>query len=123
MGEKKIKSFKEFWPYYVGEHRSPLCRALHYAGTSTALALAGMGLMTFNPFMIAVAPVFGYGPAWIAHFFIEKNRPATFDYPLWSFLADFKMLGLALRGKMGDEVARFYGSTHPAPDAPLIVPA
>lgn len=123
MSEKKIKSFKEFWPYYVGEHRRPLCRALHYAGTGTAVCLFGLGALTLNPLLMFVAPVFGYGPAWVGHFFIEKNRPATFDYPLWSFLADFKMFGLALRGKMGEEVARFYGSEAPSPDAPLIVPA
>jgi len=74
-------------------------------------------------FLLAT-PVVGYGPAWIGHFFIEGNRPATFGHPLWSLRADFKMLSLALRGRMADEVTRIYGSPHPAPDAPRVdIPA
>jgi hypothetical protein len=68
-----------------------------------------------------VALILGYGPAWVAHFFIENNQPATFKYPHWSLQADYKMLWLAMRGKMGDEMVRLYGSAAPAPDAPLRV--
>jgi hypothetical protein len=118
----RIQSFEEFWPFYVGEHRHPLNRALHYAGTSAALCTAAAGVCTLNPLLIAAAPVVGYGPAWIGHFLVEGNRPASFTYPLWSFRADMKMLGLAVRGKMSAEVTRLYGSCFPAPDAPLLSP-
>lgn len=116
----RIESFEEFWPFYLGEHRHPVCRALHYVGTSMALGTAVTGVATLNPFLVAAAPVVGYGPAWFAHFFIEGNKPASFTYPLWSFRADFKMLSYALRGRMGAEMERFYGSTFPAKDAPLL---
>lgn len=119
MSESRIQSFAEFWPYYIGEHRSPICRGLHYFGTGMALLTVTTAAVTGTPWLFAVAFVLGYGPAWVGHFFIEHNRPATFKYPLWSLVSDFKMLGLALRGKMGDEVVRLYGSRAPAPDAPL----
>ena len=117
---ERFKSFEEFWPYYVGEHRKPLCRALHYMGTGMALSLAASAVVTLNPIPLALAPVAGYGPAWFSHFFIEHNRPATFTYPSWSLRADFKMLGLALRGRMAAEVTRLYGSPNPASDAPCL---
>ncbi|MCA9707845.1 MAG: DUF962 domain-containing protein [Myxococcales bacterium] len=119
MAESRIQSYAEFWPYYVGEHRSPVCRGLHYFGTSVALCTLATAIITGTAWMGALALVLGYGPAWVGHFFVEHNRPATFKYPLWSLLSDFKMLGLALRGAMGDEVVRLYGSRAPAPDAPL----
>lgn len=117
---RKLGSFEEFWPYYVGEHRSPLNRALHYAGTSMALGTVGAAVTTLNPAWLILTPIVGYGPAWIGHFLIEGNRPATFDHPLWSLRADFKMLGMAVRGKMADEVTRLYGSSSPSWDAPLL---
>ncbi len=120
MADERIQSFAEFWPYYIGEHRSPVCRGLHYFGTGMALFTAATAAVTGTGWLVAVAFVLGYGPAWVAHFFIEHNRPATFKYPLWSLLSDFKMLGLALRGKMGDEVVRLYGSKAPSADAPLL---
>lgn len=122
MSDARIQSFAEFWPYYVGEHRSPLCRGLHYFGTSVALTTAGVAAVTGTPWLVLAALVLGYGPAWVGHFFIEHNRPATFKYPRWSLLSDFKMLGLAVRGKMGDEVVRLYGSRAPASEAPLLAP-
>jgi hypothetical protein len=119
---QRIQSFAEFWPYYVGEHRNPVCRALHYGGTSFALLTLAFGIATGRLWLVPIALVIGYGPAWVGHFFIENNRPATFKYPLWSLLSDFKMLSLALRGKMSDEVTRLYGSAAPPPDAPLRAP-
>lgn len=106
MAEERIQSFAEFWPYYVGEHRSPVCRGLHYFGTSLALLTATTAAVTGTGWLVAVALVLGYGPAWVGHFLIEHNRPATFKYPAWSLLSDFKMLGLAVRGRMGAEVVR-----------------
>lgn len=104
---ERFQTFDEFWPYYLGEHADPLCRALHYTGTGMVIGATAVGLLTANPFILAAVPVLGYGPAWIGHFFIEKNRPATFTYPLWSLLADFKMFYLAVTGRIGDELAKF----------------
>lgn len=104
MAEKLYKSFAEFWPYYLAEHSHPLNRALHFAGTTMALGALAIGAVTFNPWMVLVALVAGYGPAWIGHFFVEKNRPATFTYPKWSFIGDFKMYGLTLAGRIGREL-------------------
>jgi hypothetical protein len=102
--EKKYKSFSEFWPYYLSEHRDPVNRALHFAGTTAALATAALAAATLNPFLVPAALVCGYGPAWIGHFLVEKNRPATFTYPVWSFIGDFKMYGLILTGRMQNEL-------------------
>lgn len=107
----RLGTFEAFWPYYVGEHRKRATRALHYVGTSMAIVSAVASIVTRRPSWLIAAPLFGYGPAWIAHFFIEKNRPATFTYPRWSLLADFRMLGFALRGKMASEVAKLDRTT------------
>ena len=98
---QRIQSFEEFWPYYLGEHRNPVNRALHFAGTSTALALLAAGAATMNPLAIPAALVAGYGPAWFGHFFIEKNKPASWTYPLWSFRGDFKMYWMMLSRQLG----------------------
>lgn len=119
MAHERIGTFAEFWPYYVGEHRLPACRALHYVGSSLAILSTAAAIYTRNGWLVLLALVMGYGPAWVAHFFIEHNRPATFKYPLWSLASDFKMFGLALRGKMAAEVTRLYGSPAPSRDAPL----
>jgi hypothetical protein len=77
-----------------------LCRALHFFGTLTGVIIAVYAVLTMHPLWLLAAPVAGYGASWIGHFFVEKNRPATFTYPLWSFRGDFKMLGLMLRGRL-----------------------
>ena len=117
----RIQSFEEFWAFYVGEHRSPLNRFLHYVGTSAGLALIAIAVATQVWWLLALAPIFGYGHAWVGHFWVEKNKPASFAYPGWSFMGDLKMLAFALMGRMGDEVVRLYGSRHPTPDAPCRV--
>ena len=121
--ETRIQSFEEFWPYYLGEHKSPVCRGLHYVGTSMAIGTVAAAAITLNPAWLLATPIVGYGPPWIGHFFVEKNRPATFKYPAWSLRADFKMLGLAIQGKMADEVTRLYGSPNPPAEAPLLAHA
>ena len=113
------RSFSEFWPYYLGEHRNPINRALHYVGTFCALALLGYIITNRYWGLMLVGLVVGYGPAWVGHFFVENNKPASFKYPLWSFMADIKMLALKLGGQMDGEMTRLYGSGHPPPDAPL----
>jgi hypothetical protein len=100
----RITSFAAFWPYYLTEHARPATRALHYAGTSMLFVLLAAGLMTGDWRWFAAMPVAGYGFAWVAHFTVEKNRPATFTYPLWSLAADFKMWGLWLTGRLGPEL-------------------
>lgn len=106
MSEHRYASFEEFWPFYVAEHSKSLNRTLHFIGTSLAVSTAALGLVTGQKKLLMLAPVLGYGPAWVGHFFIEKNRPATFQYPLWSLLADFKMWSLIARGEMQAEVDR-----------------
>lgn len=120
MSAPQIESFADFWPYYVGAHRKPLNRAFHYVGTSCAIGCVAAGIVTLNPLWFLAAPVVGYGPAWIGHYVIEGNRPATFGHARYSLLGDFKMLSLALRGRMDDELTRLFGSAHPGPDAQLL---
>jgi hypothetical protein len=115
-----VKTFDEFWPFYVGEHRLPLNRMLHCVGTLTAVLMVLSAAVTVNPWLLLGAPLAGYGAAWIGHFGLEKNRPATFSHPLWSLRGDFKMCALMLSGAMDREVVRLYGSVHPAPDAPRV---
>ncbi len=107
--EKRYTSFQEFWPYYLGEHKLIACRALHYVGTVLSAVLL---IVLINQQMWAWLPmvlVAGYGPAWIGHFVIEKNRPATFTYPWWSLLGDYKMFYMALRGQIRPELSRLFG--------------
>ncbi len=106
MSTRQYQSFVEFWPYYVGEHSDPKCRALHFMGTSLAFFSLLTAVVLAQWWLLLAVPIVGYGPAWIGHFFIEKNKPATFEYPFWSLIADFKMLCLMLGGKMGAEVER-----------------
>jgi len=117
----RITSFEEFWPFYIGEHRLPLCRALHYFGTTMGTFTMLVALTKMTPMLVPLALVLGYGPAWIGHFFLENNKPASFKYPLWSLRADYKMLWYAARGRMAAEVTRLYGSPAPRRDAPLLV--
>lgn len=113
----KYRSFEEFWPYYLSEHRNPICRGLHYVGTATGLTVAGLGTLTLNPFAIPTGLACGYGAAWIGHFVIEKNRPATFTYPKWSLRGDMRMLKLKVTGKLHDDPAyvRVITKGEPAP--------
>lgn len=100
MSTSRIETFAEFWPYYLGEHRNPTCRTLHYVGTTLALAALVTALTTLNPAWLLAAAVSGYAFAWIGHFFVERNRPATFTYPLWSLRADFTLYGLLVTGQL-----------------------
>jgi hypothetical protein len=102
----EIKSFEEFWPFYVAEHSQPRTRALHFAGTAAGLATAAALMAGGKWKWLPLALIPGYAAAWAGHFLVEKNRPATFKYPLWSFLADQKMFALMLAGRMDEEVER-----------------
>lgn len=119
---KRFETFEEFWPYYVREHSKKLTRQFHFVGTSLALGCLAGGLLTRHKWLLAVAPVAGYGPAWISHFFIEKNRPATFTYPRWSLMADFVMWGKTIAGTMDDEVAAATEAERATPETSEIRP-
>ena|ERR1043166_1418482 len=100
MAARQFKTFAEFWPYYLGEHRQPATRFLHYLGTVIALGSVILLVIIGKWWLFPLAFVPGYALAWVGHFFIEKNRPATFTYPLWSFMGDWKMLALMLTGRL-----------------------
>jgi hypothetical protein len=96
----QFASFREFYPYYLGQHANRTSRRLHVAGTLLALACATLALASGRwPWWLAV-PLAGYGPAWAGHYFFEGNSPATFGYPLYSLRADFAMLAEVLSGRM-----------------------
>jgi hypothetical protein len=101
-----MKTFEEFWPFYVREHSHKLTRQLHFAGTTMALGCVAGAVLTRRRWLLLLAPFAGYGPAWFSHFFIEKNRPATFKHPLWSLRADFVMWLKMIEGTMDAEVDR-----------------
>lgn len=111
-----FRNFEEFWPFYIGEHRSPINRALHYFGTGLGYSIAVAAAATLKPWLIPLGLACGYGPAWVGHFIIEKNRPATFKHPLWSFRGDARMLRLFLTGRMGAEFARLEQQQFRHPD-------
>lgn len=104
MTHESFESFEEFWPYYLREHSDPTNRALHVAGTLGAAGLISTAIATRRPSYLLLAPVVGYGAAWLGHYAIEKNRPATLSHPLWSLRADLKMTSLMLAGKLEDEL-------------------
>ncbi len=97
----KIAAYGDFWPYYLQEHSKPETRAIHYVGTSLAIAALIAAVVTQIWWLLLLVPVAGYLFAWIGHFGIEKNRPATFTYPLWSLYSDFRMYVLWLSGGLG----------------------
>lgn len=101
MAERVYKSFKEFYPHYLTEHRKKGTRITHFIGTTLFILLVISAVVTANPWYIMYGAVLAYGWAWIGHFFIENNRPATFQYPLWSLISDFKLYFQILSGKEG----------------------
>ena len=137
---RRIASFSDFWVHYLGEHRRPASRRLHFVGTTVFLStvvaslvvhpvrmgscVVGAALVAFlarsiearrraarEAVAIAVILVIGspwvaagigvaYGCAWAGHFVVERNRPATFTYPLWSLFSDVRMVGRMWSGRM-----------------------
>jgi len=103
---RPIETYADFWPYYLQEHAKPETRAMHYAGTAlSTLCIAG-AIVTGNLWFVPAALICGYGPAWTSHFFVEHNRPATFTYPLWSLVSDYRMAWRWLTGGLKDDLAR-----------------
>ncbi|WP_033074510.1 DUF962 domain-containing protein [Sphingopyxis sp. MWB1] len=103
---RDYQSFAAFWPFYLREHGRSATRALHYIGTSLVVLIALFALFSGRWVWLLALPVAGYAFAWVAHFGVEKNRPATFTYPLWSLAADFRMWWLWLTGRLGPELDR-----------------
>lgn len=106
MAEQRITSYREFWPFYVRQHSLPATRWLHFIGTSGALALIALAAALPQPWLLLAALFCGYFFAWIGHFFFEKNRPATFTYPMLSLIGDFHMYGLMWLGRMNGHAER-----------------
>ena len=102
----RFQSFEEFWPFYLREHARPLTRLVHVAGTWAAAAVLAIGVL-FGPWwLVLLAPVIGYGCAWISHVFIERNRPTTFTHPAWSLRGDLRLAWLASTGRLDAELRR-----------------
>ena len=104
MGDKIVISpfrrFADFYPFYLSEHANRANRRLHFLGTSLGVAAIAHSFSTLNFWWLLAGLVAGYACAWIGHFFIEKNRPATFTYPLYSFMGDWVMWKDMLTGKI-----------------------
>jgi hypothetical protein len=99
----RFESFREFYPFYLSEHRNPTCRKLHFAGSTLVLALIAAALWMQAWALLWLVPLAGYGFAWVGHFAFEKNRPATFKHPAYSLWGDWVMYWQLLTGKISFE--------------------
>ncbi len=96
----RYRSLSEFYPFYLSEHQNPTSRRLHFIGTALLIVIAVYAIVTLQWVLLWLVPVVGYGFAWVGHAFFEKNKPATFQYPLFSLASDFLMFGDILRGRV-----------------------
>ncbi|MGI9533107.1 Mpo1-like protein [Lutimonas sp.] len=96
----RIKTYAEFYQFYLSEHQNKTCRILHFTGTLLVFVLAVLAVYLGNNVLWIFVPIMGYGFAWVGHYFFEKNKPATFSYPLWSLVSDFRMFFDILIGKI-----------------------
>lgn len=96
----RYTSFKDFYPFYLGEHQNPICKRLHFIGSSLVLLTLVGVLVTGRWWGLWLMPLFGYGCAWVGHYFFEKNRPATFIHPLYSLMGDWVMYRDILIGRI-----------------------
>jgi len=100
MSGRSFGSYDEFFNFYLREHSHPRNRMMHAAGTLLGLCTLVVPFALGHPRYALLWPVVAYGFAWTGHFLIEGNKPATFGHPFWSFISDFRMLGLMLSGKL-----------------------
>ena len=96
---ERYASFEAFYPFYIHQHANRTCRRIHVVGTALVIAAFVAAVATLNPWWLLAMPLIGYGFAWVGHFFFEKNRPATFKYPLWSLRGDFQLFFETVSGK------------------------
>lgn len=97
----RFANFREFYPYYLSEHANAMCRRMHFVGTSLVLIVFAAAVVARDARWLWLAPLCGYGFAWLGHFVFEKNRPATFSHPLYSLAGDWVMYADILRGRVG----------------------
>jgi hypothetical protein len=97
---REMHSFAEFYPFYLSEHSNLTCRRLHFAGSTLGLLCLGMLIATLNPWWLLAGLLSGYAFAWVGHFFFEKNKPASFKRPLYSFMGDWVMYKDIWTGKV-----------------------
>ena len=98
--QARYASFREFYPFYLSEHSDPTCRRLHFVGSTLVIAVLLAACITQHWYWLIALPLLGYGFAWVGHFFFEHNRPATFTYPLYSFVGDWVMWAQMLTGRI-----------------------
>jgi hypothetical protein len=96
----RYASFREFYPFYLSEHADPTCRRLHFIGSTLVLVVLIAACVSQRWALLWLLPLLGYGFAWVGHFFFERNRPATFSYPLYSFAGDWVMYWQVLSGRL-----------------------
>lgn len=97
---RNIASFAEFWPVYLRAHRDPRCRALHYVASACGIAGVVLALVSGSAWWLLGGMAAAYAFAWAGHLFMEQNLPLTFQHPLWSLMADYRMFGLCLAGRL-----------------------
>lgn len=120
---KPIQTYGEFWPFYLREHSLPVTRRFHFVGTSLGLATGVAAVVTGRGALVPAALVAAYGFAWFSHFFIERNKPASFKYPLWSFISDFRMAGLMAVGQLDAHMERAFANGAQGTGANSLTPA
>jgi hypothetical protein len=100
LKEERYKNFGDFYPFYLSEHSNRISRRLHFTGTSMALGLLVAAAVTQTWWLVSLAFVQGYAFAWVGHYFFERNKPATFKYPGFSFMGDWRLWWEILTGKL-----------------------
>ncbi len=101
---QKFQTYDEFFHFYLQQHSDPRNRILHALGTTLGVGVVLGALILGHPWYALLFFPIGYGCAWIGHFVLEKNKPATFGHPFWSFISDFRMLGLMLTGRLASHM-------------------
>jgi hypothetical protein len=101
---QKFASYDEFFEFYLQQHSDPRNRALHAIGTTLGITVVVAALVLGHPWYALLFFPIGYGCAWTGHFLLEKNKPATFGHPFWSFISDFRMLGLMFTGRLRSRI-------------------
>lgn len=102
-----IQHYAEFWPFYLQEHSNPTNRVLHYIGTTLTFVALAAAIWTRNWWLLLLMPVAGYFFAWVGHYGVQKNRPATFTYPFWSLISDFRMYFVWVSGGLDRELKKY----------------